>query len=257
VTGVNGAAAVEFVVGDLALAHADAIVNPTGEAFAFSPTGVNRALVDAGGPEYRRECEELGRAQGAAVWPTGAGRLSARFVLHAVVPARPTGDTGRSELRHLHEVVLELASALGCRSVALPAICCGVRGLQPEQAGRIAVPAVEHSLRRLPQLCRVDFVFRNEWILGAYYAHLSADRASTTYVRRLREEIVELLHRDGDSGLAAVVATLEDEATLRAIQEEAARLDQELSPDRYNSSSISLAALYAAAARRVLDVHSQ
>lgn len=255
-TDVNGAAAVEFVVGDLALSHADAIVNPTGESFALSPTGVNRTLAEAGGPEYVRECEQLGRASDAAVWPTRGGRLPARYVLHAVVPSRPTGDAGKTELRRLHERVLELASSLGCRSVALPAIGCGVRGLQPEQAGRIAVPAVERSLRWLPQLRRVDFVFRDEWILGAYYAHLSADRANTAYARRLRDEIVDHLSRDDHSGLASVVRSLEDEGTLKAIQEEAARLDRELSPDTYNSSSVSLAALYAAAARRVLGVRS-
>jgi hypothetical protein len=89
VTDVNGAAAaVGFVVDDLARARCHAIVNPAGESFALSPTGVNRALADAGGPDYERECEQLKHVKDALVWPTGAGRLDARFVLHAVVPVR-------------------------------------------------------------------------------------------------------------------------------------------------------------------------
>jgi O-acetyl-ADP-ribose deacetylase (regulator of RNase III) len=254
VTDVNGAAAaVGFVVDDLARARCHAIVNPAGESFALSPTGVNRALADAGGPDYERECEQLKHVKDALVWPTGAGRLDARFVLHAVVPVRLPGHAREDALRDLHDRVLELASALGCRSVALPAFGWDLRGFPPEWAAGVVVPAVERSLDRLPRLRSVHFVFREQRILEAYYEHSSAYKASTSYVRRWRAEIAEHLRRDGDTELAEVVAALEDGPALSAIEQTASRLNGELS-DMYNSSSVSLAALYAEAARLALRI---
>jgi hypothetical protein len=73
--------------------------------------------------------------------------------------------------------------------------------------------------------------FRERSGIDALHEHSSAYRAGAEYTRRLRGEITEHLRRHGNSELAAAVAMLDDERTLKAIVEIASRLDRELSPE--------------------------
>ena len=63
----------EFVLGDLAREEVDAIVNPSNGGFLLSFTGVNGALLEAGGEALADECRGLGIAAEGEVRSTGPG----------------------------------------------------------------------------------------------------------------------------------------------------------------------------------------
>jgi O-acetyl-ADP-ribose deacetylase len=131
--------AIEFVVGDLTEQAVDAIVNAANETL-LGGGGVDGAIHRAGGPEILAESSRLGGCPTGDARATTAGRLPARWVIHAVGPVWRGGDAGEAEqLASAHRRALEVARELGARTIAFPAISCGIYGYPPELAAPVAV----------------------------------------------------------------------------------------------------------------------
>ena len=134
---------VEFEVGDLTEQQVDAIVNAANESL-LGGGGVDGAIHRAGGPEILAESRELGGCATGDAKPTTAGQLPARWVIHAVGPVWRGGDRREAEqLASAHRRALEVARDLGARTVAFPAISCGIYGYPPELAAPVAVGVLE------------------------------------------------------------------------------------------------------------------
>ena len=133
---------ITFVVGDLTRQRVDAIVNAANEALAPGG-GVCGAIRRAGGDEIFEECARLGGCATGDAKATRAGRLQARFVIHAVGPMWRGGGEGEPELlASAHRRALEVAEELGCRTIAFPALSTGIYGYPVELAAPVAVGAV-------------------------------------------------------------------------------------------------------------------
>lgn len=134
---------ITFVVGDLTTQEVDAVVNAANEALAPGG-GVCGAILRAGGEAIFEACATLGGCPTGDARATGAGRLPARHVIHAVGPVWRGGAHGEPDLlASAHRRALEVAQGLGCRTVALPALSTGIYGYPVEQAAPIAVAAAE------------------------------------------------------------------------------------------------------------------
>ena len=133
---------IEFAIGDLTEQRVDAIVNAASSAL-LGGGGVDGAIHRAGGPEILAECRLLGGCDTGDAKATTAGRLPARWVIHAVGPVWRGGEAGEAELlASAYRRALEVANDLGARTVAFPAISCGIYGYPPELAAPIAIEAV-------------------------------------------------------------------------------------------------------------------
>jgi O-acetyl-ADP-ribose deacetylase (regulator of RNase III) len=150
---------ITFVVGDLTEQHVDAIVNAANEALVAG-AGVCGAIRRAGGEEIFDECARLGGCATGDAKATGAGRLPARYVIHAVGPVWRGGSHDEAELlASAHRRALEVADELGCRTIAFPAISTGIYGYLPELAAPVAVSAVRELSDRFDE---IRFVFLDE-----------------------------------------------------------------------------------------------
>jgi O-acetyl-ADP-ribose deacetylase (regulator of RNase III) len=150
---------IEFVVGDLTRQEVDAIVNAANTSL-LGGGGVDGAIHRAGGPEILTECRLLGGCETGDAKATTAGRLPARWVIHAVGPIWRGGSAGEPELlASAHRRSLEVASELGARTVAFPAISCGVYGYPHGQAAQVAVAAVQPFE---PEFDEIRFVFLDD-----------------------------------------------------------------------------------------------
>jgi O-acetyl-ADP-ribose deacetylase len=150
---------VTFVVGDLTQQEVDAIVNAANEQLAPGG-GVAGAILRAGGQEIYDEAARLGGCATGDAKATGAGRLPARYVIHAVGPVWSGGDAGEDELlASAYRRSLEVAEGLGCRTIALPALSTGIYGYPPENAAPVAVGAVAPFAARFDE---IRFVFRDD-----------------------------------------------------------------------------------------------
>jgi O-acetyl-ADP-ribose deacetylase (regulator of RNase III) len=140
--------------------------------------GVDGAIHSAGGPAIMRELDAIRDTvcplpAGRAV-ATGAGRLPARFVLHAVGPVWHGGNRGEPEaLASCYRVCLELAEERGCETVSFPSISTGVYGYPVELAAPLAIRETSDFLRkRASSVHEVIFVLFDQGTFSVYEASL-------------------------------------------------------------------------------------
>jgi O-acetyl-ADP-ribose deacetylase len=124
----------EVVEGDITALEVDAIANAANDHL-WMGAGVAGAIKRAGGAEIEREAVAKGPiAVGDAV-ATGAGRLTARHVIHGAVMGQDLRTDADLVARTTHRC-LEVADELGCASLALPAFGTGVGGLPLAECAR-------------------------------------------------------------------------------------------------------------------------
>lgn len=150
--------------GDITRLSVDVIVNAANEAL-LGGGGVDGAIHRAAGPELLAACRELGQVRPGVRCPTGEARatsgfrLPARWVVHTVGPVWYGGTRGEAELlAACYNNALALSVSLGARSVAFPAISCGVYGFPVEAAAQIAAAECGRFLQRNAALSSVVLV---------------------------------------------------------------------------------------------------
>jgi O-acetyl-ADP-ribose deacetylase (regulator of RNase III) len=165
---------IELAIGDLTEQEVDAIVNAANSSL-LGGGGVDGAIHRAGGRSILEECRRLGGCEPGDAKATGGGELPARFVIHAVGPIWRGGREGEAELlASCHRRAIELAAELGCASIAFPAISTGAYGYPVDRAAPVAIGATAQALEEHPSVTRALFVFRDEGMLAAYRAALTA-----------------------------------------------------------------------------------
>src|ERR1700689_269137 len=116
--------------GDITQARFDAIVNAANNDLILGG-GVAGAIRAKGGPSIQQECDKLGPIPMGEAAITGAGKLKARYVIHAA-SMRLGGSTSEAALRDLTRNSLKRAIEQGLKSVAFPAIGTGIAGFPIE-----------------------------------------------------------------------------------------------------------------------------
>jgi O-acetyl-ADP-ribose deacetylase (regulator of RNase III) len=164
---------IELVLGDITEQEVDAIVNAANPSL-LGGGGVDGAIHRAGGPTILEECRLLDGCDPGDVKVTSGGALPARHVLHAVGPIWHGGSKGEAELlASCHRRAIRLASELGCRTVAFPAISTGAYGYPVELAAPVAVATTREALAAYPRVEVARFVFRDGPTHAVYRAQLS------------------------------------------------------------------------------------
>ena len=167
---------------DITTLAVDAIVNAANRSL-LGGGGVDGAIHRAAGPDLLAECRTLGGCETGQARITRGYRLPARFVIHAVGPIYADGTQGEPALlASCHRESLRLAVAHGARTVAFPAISCGVYGYPVPNAARIAVGTVAAFLRGDTTITRVIFACFGDDVTAAFTAALR-DQADPAPVR--------------------------------------------------------------------------
>ena len=146
---------VEAVLGDITAEAVDAIVNAANTTL-LGGGGVDGAIHRAAGPELPGACRALGGCPTGEARATPGFRLPARWVIHTAGPVWRGGTAGEAELlASCYRRSLEVADALGARSVAFPAISTGVYGYPPEAAADIAIATIRATTTTSVELVRL------------------------------------------------------------------------------------------------------
>lgn len=151
-------AAIELQQGDITRVAVDAIANAANARLAGGG-GVDGAIHRAGGPAIMAECRAIGTCPIGGAVITMAGRLNARYVIHAVGPVYSNGTHGEPELlANAYQACLQLACSHGVKTIAFPSISTGVYGYPIEKAAPIALGTVMRHLQEPSSLELVVFV---------------------------------------------------------------------------------------------------
>ena len=163
---------------DITTLEVDAIVNAANETL-LGGGGVDGAIHRAAGPGLLAECRALPQLRAGVRCPTGEARitgghrLKARHVIHTAGPVWHGGDSGEPQLlAACYRNVLALAREHGLRTLAFPAISCGVYGYPLHAATAIAVQTLHETLPGAPTVREVVFACFGEDVLQAYSAEL-------------------------------------------------------------------------------------
>ena len=162
-----------FIQGDITAIPTDAIVNAANEALSDG-AGVNGAIHRAAGPGLPAACRAV------APCPTGEARITpgfdlpARHIIHTVGPVWSGGDRNEAGLlASAYRNSIRLADEYGLRTVAFPAISCGIFGYPVGQAAQIAVSTVRAAMSGT-SLKEVTFVLFTHDLLATFEAAAAA-----------------------------------------------------------------------------------
>jgi O-acetyl-ADP-ribose deacetylase (regulator of RNase III) len=172
-----GSTTIHILQGDITRESVDAVVNAANSSL-LGGGGVDGAIHRAGGPAIVQECKVLGRCATGDAKITTAGLLPARYVIHTVGPVYRDGKNGEAELlSRCHQRCLEVAVENAARTVAFPAISCGIYGYPISEAARIAVGTVVDFLEDNADIDEVRFVLFGEDTYGPFLQALKQVRA--------------------------------------------------------------------------------
>lgn len=160
---VIGNVTVEIVQDDITRQDSDVIVNAA-NSYLHHGGGVAKAIVIAGGEDIQKESDEYVRKYGpipvSHVAVTGAGKLKAKYIFHAVGPVWGEGNE-HEKLYNCIKNVLAKADELGVKSISIPAISSGVFGFPKKDCALVFMKAIRDylassTLLKTIRLCNID-----------------------------------------------------------------------------------------------------
>jgi len=153
---------------DITTLRVDAIANAANGSL-LGGGGVDGAIHRAAGPDLLRECRVLGGCPTGQAKLTLAYNLPARYVIHTVGPIWKGGKKNEaSQLADCYRACLKIAREHNLRTLAFPAISCGVYGYPITQASAIAVNEVRKEMFENSALETIIFACFSEVVLNEY-----------------------------------------------------------------------------------------
>ena len=159
---------------DITSLEVDAIVNAAGRSLRGGG-GVDGAVHNAAGPLLLKACIGAGPCEPGTAKITPGFRLPAKWVIHAVGPRWRGGQLGEPGLlASCYRRSMELAREYGIRSLAFPAISCGVYGYPVSDGAAIAVREIRHALSDRSISCDVIFACPEQKVFDAFVIALGS-----------------------------------------------------------------------------------
>ena len=155
---------IEILKGDITKLKVDAIVNAANRTL-LGGGGVDGAIHRAAGKELLAECRTLNGCETGQSKITKGYNLPAKYVIHTV---GPVWYGGNKLLKSCYTTALYLAKENNIKTIAFPAISCGVYHFPIDKACKIAYDTVNEFINKNDCFEKVIFIDINAPIIEAY-----------------------------------------------------------------------------------------
>jgi len=184
---------IEILNGDITKLKIDAIVNAANKSL-LGGGGVDGAIHRAAGHKLLEECRTLNGCETGQAKITKGYNLPAKFVIHTVGPVWYGGNKNEREmLKSCYHTALTLAKENGVKTIAFPAISCGVYRFPLEEACAIATETVKDFISNDDSFEKIIFIDINEKIVDLLNLHIDILENVDALEYEEDEEILEHL----------------------------------------------------------------
>ena len=165
--------AIEILKGDITQLAVEAIVNAANPSLSAG-AGVCGAIHHAAGPKLLEECLRLGACKTGEAKITQGYELPAKYVIHTVGPIWHGGKNHEAELlASCYRNSLNLAKQNNLKTIAFPAISCGIYGYPIELAAAIAIKIIKDFVKDNDHFEKIILCCFSEEIYQSYFRHFN------------------------------------------------------------------------------------
>lgn len=159
---------IEIIKGDITKLRVDAIVNAANKTL-LGGGGVDGAIHRAAGRELFEECKTLNGCETGQSKITKGYNLPSKFVIHTVGPVWRGGKNNEEELlKSCYLTSLNLAIKNNIKTIAYPAISCGIYGFPIDKAAKIAFETVKDFISQNDRIEKIIFIDINDKVINEY-----------------------------------------------------------------------------------------
>lgn len=159
---------IEIIKGDITKLRVDAIVNAANKTL-LGGGGVDGAIHRAAGRELFEECKTLNGCETGQSKITKGYNLPSKFVIHTVGPVWRGGKNNEEELlKSCYLTSLNLAIKNNIKTIAFPAISCGIYGFPIDKAAKIAFETVKDFISQNDRIEKIIFIDINDRVINEY-----------------------------------------------------------------------------------------
>jgi O-acetyl-ADP-ribose deacetylase (regulator of RNase III) len=162
---------IDLQKGDITQLSVDAIVNAANNSL-LGGGGVDGAIHNAAGPQLLKACKLLNGCDTGDAKITEGYLLKARYVIHTVGPIYSGSPEDPKLLANCYQNSFKLAQSHNARTIAFPAISCGVYGYPVADACKIAVDTTLEMLPQCPIIEKVTFMLFSDDIFNVYNQYI-------------------------------------------------------------------------------------
>ena len=159
---------IEVIKGDITKLEVDAIVNAANKSL-LGGGGVDGAIHRAAGKELLAECKTLNGCETGQSKITKGYNLPSKYVIHTVGPVWYGGNKNERELlKSCYNTALNLAKENGIKTIAFPAISCGIYHFPLDEASKIATDTVKEFISNNNYFEKIIFIGINDVVVETY-----------------------------------------------------------------------------------------